>query len=266
MTSKRWPALVFVAACLLGVPLQAGAMAIANSTLDYKNLTITPSAGTLSLDGAWVLEALAHADNSIEVPNDDFSSSISPDTVTASAAVTWASANGTASASDPPALVVTGSAMSDVNIPGCGPAAAFSNSRGTLFNSFTISGTGSVAVVFSTDISGLLHAMTDACGVFATTETIFHLDVDGTPVLFSDQILSIGPNDSQTLSFSTTLTNNADPLMLDAGVSHILILEADSESSGQVQVPEPPAGLLLISGLGALGAERRRRVLLRLVA
>src|SRR5687767_10100581 len=168
MTSQRLPILVVVTAvCLLGAPPQADATAIANSTLDFKNLAITPAAGTFTLDGPWFLQAFAEADNSLgerveqTTPNlpPDFLA-ISPATVRALAKVTWAEATGSASAPNHPAdPVVTGSAKSDVNIPGCGPAFASSKGRGTMFNVFTLTGGGSsVDVQFEIDISGLLRS------------------------------------------------------------------------------------------------------------
>jgi hypothetical protein len=267
MMSKRFPVItVFIAACLLGAPLQASATAIANSTLDFKNLSITPTVGSISLDGPWFLETFAHADNSLGQIDEHFTPESSPGTVSASAAVAWASATGTASApNDPSDFLVTGSAQSDVNIPGCGPAAAFSNGRGTLFNSFTLSDGGPVQ--FAIDISGLLNVMTDACGVFARTETVFTLEVDGTPILFHNELLSIGPSDSATQSVSTHLSNTVTLAAFDPDglpLSHFLLLEIDSESAGAV--PEPPVGLLLITGLAALAVARRRPVLARLEA
>jgi hypothetical protein len=277
MTSKRLPVLkVFVAVCLLGASLQAGATAIANSALDFRNLAITPAAGTFALDGPWFLQAFAHADNSLGESADQLSPNLPPDflatspaTVSASAAVTWASAQGAAGAPNvPPDLVVTGSAQSSVNVPGCGPAAAFSKGHGTLFNFFTLSGGGpSVNVQFAIDIAGTLNLLTDICGAFARTETVFTLEVDGQVVLFDDRLREIGHSDALTEQFAQHLTatvtldaidSNGDPL------SHFLLLEADSESSGFVAIPEPPAGLLLVAGLVAFAAARRRPVLVRL--
>ncbi|CAH1086144.1 hypothetical protein [Candidatus Nitrotoga sp. 1052] len=271
MMLKRLPVIaVLVVTCLLGAPLQASAMAIANSTLDFKNLSVTPASGEILLDGSWFLETFAHADNSLGQIDEHFTPGSSPDTVSASAAVTWASATGTASApNDPPDLVVTGLAESDVNLPGSGAAAAFGKSRSTLFNTFTLSGGGSsVDVQFAIDISGLLNVMTDAFGLFAQTETVFTLEVDGTPILFHNDLLSIGPSDSDTRSFSTHLSNTVTLAAFDLDglpLSHSLLLEAETDPRGMV-VPEPPVGLLLITGLAALAAARRRPVLVRLEA
>ena len=265
MTSARLPGLiVFVAACLLGAPLQVGATAIASSTLDFNHLAITPAAGTFSLDGVWSLEAFAHADNSLGEIDEQFTPGNSPGMVSASAAVTWASANGAARAPNaPPDLVVAGSASSTVKIPGYGPASASGNGRGTLFNSFTLTGGGpSVSVTFEIDIWGLIDLLTDSFGVFARSETIFTLAVDGEVVLFDDRPREIGPNSGLIEPFAERLMNTVTLASVDADgmpLSHSLILEADSESRALV-IPEPPIALLVVAGLGALAAARRRTV------
>ncbi|BBJ24475.1 hypothetical protein [Candidatus Nitrotoga sp. AM1P] len=266
MMSKRFPVIVvFVATCLLGAPLQTSATAIANSMLEFKNLSITPTAGGISLDGSWFFETFAHADNSLSQIDENFTPGSSPGTVSASGAVTWASATGTASAPNAPSdFLVSGSAQSDVNLPGPGAAAAFGKSRSTLFNSFTLSGGGpNVDVQFAIDISGLLNVMTDAFGMFAQTQTVFTLEVDGTPILFQNNFLSIGPGDSDTQSFSTHLSNTVTLAAFDldgSPLSHFLLLEAENDPRGRI--PEPPVGLLLITGLVALAATRRRPGLL----
>jgi len=259
MVSKRLSALsVLLAVWLMGFPLLANATAIAHGDLAFSNLAITPAAGSVTLDGPWLFEAFAQANNSLGQINDQFNSGSSPGAVSASAAVTWASATGAASApNDPPNLAVTGGAISNVNIPGCVTAAAFSGARGTFFNFFTLSGGGpSVNVTFGIDISGLLNAVTGPCGILAQSEVVFTLEVDGTPILFHQDLLSVGRNDAASRAIATSLSNS---VLLDSDVSHFLLLEADSESRGQTEVPLPPVGALLIAGLIALAAARRAR-------
>ena len=267
MTSKRWPALVFIAACLLGLPRPAGATVIANSTIEFKNLTITPGTA-YTLAGLWTLETFAHADNNSPSQNsDDPQSGNSPGSIGSTATVTWASAQGSASApNNLPDLGIKGSGTSDVNIPGCGSAFVNSNGHGAVFGnpfdpsidppnfSFTIiGGTDPVDVTFSIDIAGSVNLMTDQCGLSASTQTTFHLDVDGSPVLFDVEPFLIGPNDALSAPISTHLSMTVP---LDPGL-HGLRLEADSESSGLNVVPEPPVGVLLLAGLAALAEVRR---------
>jgi hypothetical protein len=254
MVSKRVPTLLLLAGLCLFLPRLVAATAIANSTLNFSNLAIVPAAGLLTLDDVWLLQAFASANNSLGGNDAQFNFAFSPGTTSASAAVTWATSTGTATAlGAPPNLNVSGSARSSVNIPGCNPAVAFSTGLGTLSNSFTVSGTGTVAVQFAVDIGGMLNVMTDACGLNAFTETIFTLAVDGgDPILmglFDQHALNIGPSSSQTLPLGRHLTNTVS---LDAGVSHFLLLQADSESHGQTRLPEPPSSTLLLVGFGAL--------------
>lgn len=257
MASKRFLTLLLLATLCLFVPRPVAATAIANSVLNFSNLTITPATGSLTFDDVWLLQGFASANNSLGGSDAQFNFAFSPGMTAATAAVTWATASGTATAlDDPPNLNVSGGAISGVNVPGCGAFAAFSEGTGTLSNSFTISGTGSVAVQFAVNIAGMLNAMTDGCGLNAFTQTTFTLAVDGgAPILFDLQASTIGPSSSLAQSFSELLT---DTVFLDAGVSHFLILQADSESQGQTQVPEPPSSALLLLGVAVLLWSRRR--------
>ena len=182
----------------------------------------------------------------------------------ANAAVTWADGHGTASAPAspaPPDLNVTGTADSHVNIPGCVVGAAQSLGRGALYNEFMITGgTGTVNVDFSVDIAGALDVFTDECGVFAETEVIFGLELDGTPILFHNDYLYVGNNDSAILSVSESLF---DTRTLEYDVPYFLYLEVDSESAG-ANTPEPSTIALMLIGLGGLagfaGTRRLRKV------
>src|SRR5439155_12836853 len=111
-----------------------------------------------------------------------------------------------------PNLNVRGSAMSSVNIPGCNPAAAFSTGLGTLSHSFTLSGTGMVAVQFGIGVGGMLHTMTDPCGLNTLTRTIFSLVVDGRTLLSDDRMFD--PNNPANNDFFKLLSGT---FMLDAG-------------------------------------------------
>lgn len=244
---------------LLAVPRWAGALAVANSTIGFSNLSITPSAGVVTLDGPWLFETFAHADNSLgETASSPYAFGLSPGTTSAAASVTWA--NGSASASakgDPLNPAISGTASASVDIPGCGPAAAFGNSRSTFQNFFTLSGGGNnVDVGFSIDISGALNLLTDACGVFAFTETVFTLEVDGTPGLFDHRWFEIGPSNAYNPPpFSLPLSGTIKDLVSG---THFLLLQAETDPRGRV--PEPPSlALLLIAGLAALTAARSAR-------
>ena len=247
MPSRRFLAL-FVVALLVVLPNPVHATAIADSTLTFSNLSITPASGSLTLDNVWLLQAFGSANNSLGGSDGQFNFAFSPDTTSAGASVTWATVTGIATAlGDPADLDVHGSAMSSVNIPGCSPAAAFSDGFGTLSNSFTVSGTGTVAVQIGIDIAGMLHALTDACGLNTFTRTIFSLVVDGNTLLLDDRMFD--PNNPANNNFADFLTGT---FLLDAGVSHSLQLQASSEGQAQTQIPEPSSSALLLVALGAL--------------
>src|SRR5580658_5623895 len=94
---------------------------------------------------------------------------------------------------------------------------------------FDITGaTGLVNVTFSAVINGTLNLGADAYGVFGLGETDFSLSVNGDPILFSDLILTVGPNQSQSGGVSETITGT---MTLEANTDYNLWLEADSETT-----------------------------------
>ena len=258
--------------CLLA-PQSVYAVALAESNLSFSNLQIVPASGTVVLT-PWGLEAFAEARNSLGELDQDYASSTSPDQVQADAAVTWANAQGDASAlADPPDLNVTANANSTVDIPDhIKMAWAASDGRGSLSNLFTITGgTGSVEVDFSVDIAGSLHVLTTNNGILAETETIFTLAVinlitgDLELLLSNDDPdkpplphLLVGPNSKDDLSISETLTATPTLEFSTPGleVPYFLYIEVDSESFGVV--PEPPVLALMSLGVGILVVSARK--------
>lgn len=251
MASKsRMVLALLVGACLSNT---AAALAIADSDLAFSNLDIDAGGRTVSLLEPWTLDAFAEARNSLGELDQQSDITSSPGTAKVAAAVTHAEATGEVAAlADPPAFDLGGTAASAVDLPGCGPASASAKGRGTAFSSFAIEGSGSVTVQIAVDVSAVLEVLTDVCGVLAETETVFALEIDGTPVLFLDRLLAIGRSDHETDRVSERLTAT---LTLEAGTPYFILLEADSESRAVVEVPAPSAVALLLAGLAAL---RRR--------
>lgn len=262
MRGKRFRAfaVLLVAGILLFTPRSVSATAIAFSEITFSNLEISPAAGAVQLLGPWRVQAFTQAQNSRGELAPVFDPDLDGDgMVNADAMVTFAKGHGEASApAVPPNLNVTGSANSSVNIPGTTVAQASSVGRATLFNSFTITGgTGDVQGDFSADISGLLNVFTDRFGVKAETETTFTLELDGTPVLFRHDPLSVGPNSSRSLPFSESLFATRT---LQFDTPYFLLAEVDSESSA-TNIPEPGTLVLLLTGAGVLAGYARRRTL-----
>jgi len=235
------------------LPNQADATAIANSSLSFSNLLISPQNGTLEFLDIWYLEAYAEACNSLGELASDFDFSLG-DKANADAQVTYADGHGAvASPSLLPDLNVSGIASSNVNIPGETIAAAESLGRGSAYTLFSIKRDldpkPTVNVDFSIDLTGLMNVFTDEYGLYAKTETIFGMELNGSPILFfriPPAILSIGPNDSDYEPISKNLMTT---MSLEYDVPYFLYLEVDSESRA-ANVPEPSTFILLLVGLG----------------
>jgi hypothetical protein len=225
--------------------------AIAVSSLSASNLTIVAEGpGIVSIDPLFQTLALAHAQNTLGDLDDESDFEIAAPAAT-SASVTWA--NGSSTSSD-----TAWTANSTANIIGV-DGEANGSGQALLFATLEVDCAGcvgSTTVDFSVDLTGHLQVQTDRLGLLARAETIFNLLVDGNTLLFRDDILSIGPNGLQTLSFSPTLTNK---MTLTYGTPYDLVLRVDAESEVINTVPEPASVTLLGLGFGALGALRARR-------
>jgi len=257
--------LVLFCSFFLVNPQIVNATAIATSDIAFTNLQIIPTTGNVEFQYDWGLEAYAEAKNSLGELDQDYDFSFFGGTVAADAMVAWADGHGDASAPEFPAhpdLNVTANAASNVDCPVCDPKAASSLGRGGLWNDFVITGgtgPGPVDVDFYVDLSGVLSVFTDECGLFAETEVIFGLELDGTPILFHRDRIAVGPNDSDSLLVSETLYTTVP---LEFEVPYFLYLEVDSESAGAV-IPEPATLSLMLVGLGGLiiGHRKRRGIL-----
>jgi MYXO-CTERM domain-containing protein len=114
-----------------------------------------------------------------------------------------------------------------------------------------------VDVVISADITGSLHVATDATGVLAQGEIVYNLLVDGNPVLFHDDLLSVGPSTTQDQAVSQTLTAT---ITLQFDTPYSFLSEVDAESRAiTAPVPEPGTWLLALAGLGLPASWKRRR-------
>lgn len=276
MMSKRFPVIaVFIAACLLGASFQASATAIANSTLIFHDLAITPSAGFVQFTGPWILQAQASADNSLGEFDSASAEMDGPGSASTSAAVTWASANGVATdpAPTPPYLDIFGGAAADGDIPGMITGSAIAQGRGTVrrdrqaplpMSYFQILGGTAgdpVNVTFDVLIDYGLLLQTDQYGVLAEAEAIFGQELFGKDVGFLlvelfDRSWSIGPNDFHPEGATNLLRSNT--IELHYGTVYTLLNEADAEVR-VVNVPEPSTLWLLTFVVPLLLYRKNRR-------
>jgi hypothetical protein len=225
---------------LLFLTVDASATAIAAGNISLSGFTITPASGTVVYDAPFASDVYSEARNSLGelIIAFDFS----PDgAVATDAAVTWADASATA---DGPARMASAAANGD--IPGAIVGDASSVGRGTLSNTFMITGgSGSVDVQFSASVSGGYNLSTDEFGLLASSELIFALLLDGSPVMFASILDAIGPSDSASASFPAL---SPQTVSLEFGKTYSLLIELDAESR-VTNIPEPSGLLIVASGV-----------------
>lgn len=245
----------FMFSLLLGVFFFASSHAYADvvviSSLDFSNLQITSSGGSIQFDGAWQATAAAQAMNSLGELSAQFDSSIGGTAIT-NAMVTFANAQAIGNAAS-----LTASAGSQINITG-GTFAAGSSGQVSLFNTFMITGgTGDVDVTFSALINGMQSLMTDASGQFAESDVVFTLEIDGDPVLFHASQLTGGPNTSLQQLIAEAVSNT---VTLQYNTVYTVGINVDSDiPPGTNTVLEPSTLILMASGLGLMAGVAKKR-------
>lgn len=197
----------------------------------------------------WTALTFAEASNSVGEREQDFERSVGGN-ARAEAAVTFAAAVGLASG-----LNRTGSGNSAARIPVCEPFQASSVGRGSIVNSFIVTGgIGAVTVEFAADVVGIQRLRTDHCGLLAESEIIVALLVDGETVLFEQSMISIGPNDAADLTLFKRLSATVP---LEFNTSYGVFVGADAESRSITTVPEPFTPVLVLVAFGSWVARVR---------
>jgi RHS repeat-associated protein len=239
--------------------LLAGPFARANifveATNSFSGVTIVPTSGSVEYLTPLQSSAYGQAGANAQYSSIDPSAASSTDVP-----VTGGLATGAGSAS---AASFAGFSSATGFIPGTTAGFDTSTGRASIIGQFEIIGAlGTVNVTFSTLFSGGLSLSSDAYGVSGQGETDFALTVDGNPVLFNDQILTIGPDQTQSATVSETLTGM---ITLQTDTPYYFVAGADAETdivNSSTAVPEPGTFGLAAGGLAALGLVslvRRRR-------
>ncbi|MGP8199108.1 MAG: RHS repeat-associated core domain-containing protein [Limisphaerales bacterium] len=254
--SCRCAAVVVGCSLLLAAGQVAHAEISVDSTSSFSDVTIDPMSGTIQYMGVVQSSAYAQAGGNSQFESVDPSSASASDVP-----APGASATGSGSGS---AGFLSGSSGATGYVPGATAGYDTSTGRGTITGAFQIIGTtGAVNVTFSAMVSGSLNLSSDVYGESGQGESDFTLSINGNPVLFNDQILSIGPDQTQNSTLSQTLTAS---MTLTADTTYYFVGEADAETqvvnSSVAAVPEPGEMALALEGMGAVGliaVARKRR-------
>jgi hypothetical protein len=237
--------------CAFSFP--AKAQSSASGSISLNSLTVTPVSGDISWSG-WALTAVSTTLNSDGGLDPESNFGTSPGSVSAISSVPYASANTLAAASSLDASGISGHAAGSVLIPGgINESASVSGGYGnfaSLETTITLSQDSSVS--FGAGISAAQSMQTDAYGQVLENEVTFNLNVSGTPTLFYDNAITLGPNG--TLATSATPTLN-DSINLTAG-TYDLYIELDDEQQVLETPDEGQTCLLLLLALSLLASAR----------
>jgi len=242
----RFAAVVFGFSLFLLAGPFARATIFVGATNSFSGVTIAPASGSVEYLTALQSSAYAQAGANAQYDSIDPSTATTTDVPVPGGLATGA---GLASVSSS-----TGLSSATGFIPGSTAGFDTSAGRASINGEFEIIGaSGAVSVTFSTVISGGLNLSSDAYGESGQGESDFALSVNGNPVLFYDQILTIGPDQTQSEPISETLTAS---MTLTADTPYFFVAEADAETdvvnSSVLAVPEPAEVSLLVAGLAML--------------
>jgi RHS repeat-associated protein len=257
-TLLRQAAAVVSGFSLLAGPSQSARATITvNSTNSFGSVSISPASGSLQY-----LSPLQDSAYGQAGANTQYNTSIPGFAGAGDTPAPGTFINGFAQVS---AALFNGSSSAQGFIPGTVAAFDTSTGRAAVSGQFEITGaTGPVSVTFSATVKQLLSLSSDVYGVQGEGENVFSFSLNGTPILFNDQLLTIGPSQTANGNFNQTLTVSE---MINPNTPYSLWVEGDAEMqvlNSTTAVPEPGPVALLAEGIlafGLAGWARRRRAL-----
>lgn len=236
----------------LSIPSSVYADAFSLTVVNFSNIQITSSSGSITF-GVWQASAFSRAGHNLGGLTEQTNTATSNGGhAVATSTVTFASATGVANALNPSV-----NASATVDLENCVCAAA-STGRGTISNTFTVTGVdGMVDVNISGFFDSLQILSTDEFGALAQSQIILSVFVDSFSV-FSMEFprLTIGTNSMDILLMIQQL---AGTIAVQANTQHTVTISIQADSSGLDAVPEPATAVLLLSGLGFMTGLIRKR-------
>ena len=251
-TSLRILVRTLLLGMFLSIPSSAYADAFSLTVVNFSNIQITSSAGSITF-GVGQASAFSTAGHNLGGLTEQTNTGTSNGGLAvATTTVTFASATGVANALNPSV-----NASATVDVQGC-VCAASSIGRGTLINTFTVTGAdGTVDVNISGFLDSLQILSTDEFGVLAQSQIVLSVLVDSISV-FSMEFprLTIGTNSMDVLQMIQQL---AGTITVTTNTQHTVSISIQADSSGVDAVPEPGTAVLLVSGLGFMTGLIRKR-------